>query len=1122
LQHSTRTPRRIAGVLLALLIALSGTLVAHPAVAAPVASGSLSWGFKETFRNYVPQEGQTAVAPAVRGEGGIWQLPAASGDYDPDSRVIEAGFDGGLHFDFPGRFTITLSDPRVTIAGSAGVVNLQVHFVNAADGAETTERVDFATLDATRGTRTNVDGTISWTGIPARLTAAGATAFRGYYVAGTTLDPIGLTVSGDWPTEEAAVDELTEPGTEGYAPTSVLDVQADYTQGLLTSDAVRDRAYTFAVRLDPSTYVSTTTFTAIDTAAREVVTERQLPGVVAETQPATVNGTTGALAVPVTSDGSAAFAEDGTSYLGGVVVLDDPEAEPRLVLLPRAVAAVDWDETTGDLVALHSTGANRQVTVFPAAAGVYQPKTTVPLGVAASSTTRTGLTNPASAGSIAVDDQTGTVHVVLEYTARLTSTGAVASDLLSAPIRGEGAVPAQEQSVLALPATSSRVGSPLVDPANGELLVPLRSGGYLVAALRAVAPTVTEHPADLAAYWFQIDGDRLWVQGAASKAIELRDRATGELLRTITDLGDTPQRTTNGFGVLRNGDIVIGGGQVTSIGTDTDTGGVRFLTRTVTPAITSSPGSASIALQSVRSAEDGSIAPVPAALRLSAAAEGTPAPSIRWQMETASGWADLVDGDSVQGAASGTLAFWLSDAGETRVRAIFRSGIELADGTTAAVGAIATEPVTITATVDPPEEPGGEEPGGGAVGEDGSLTGVENASGASTTVKPGVEIPLEGAELALTGSGFTKGSNGSGLYALYGYVARYPSQGGAAGDGYDYVPGGGSSGQEGQLFVTWPDNASTGAAANATFDGTTSAGFSATGIRAAASFTGQSGATVDCLDGSVQCGVITIGAHGGRDAGLETFTPVFFTGQEIPASIGGGGTGEQPANPPAPLEPPVVRTPPATTPVSTGAASAEAPSSARQTVAAGALPVAAEAPRTLPADSEGLLAELEAGTVAVVSAEAAGVDGELEAGSTVAFELAWDGEDAGGTVWAYSTPVEAGAFTVAEGLATGAADLTGLEPGEHHLVLSGDAGTIVAVPITIAEVEAAEALAVESDDVAAQASPIPVPASSDPLWFVAAGLGGALLIVLLMGILLATGVLRLGPAKRAATSGAHS
>lgn len=254
-----------------------------------------------------------------------------------------------------------------------------------------------------------------------------------------------------------------------------------------------------------------------------------------------------------------------------------------------------------------------------------------------------------------------------------------------------------------------------------------------------------------------------------------------------------------------------------------------------------------------------------------AGAVGWPIPVVQWQskLPDAGDWVRIPDATALT-YTSGQLE--LSASG-TQYRAVF----------TNSEGETATNAATLTVT-----KPAGPDDHGTLgvpdVQNDGSIVGDENAAGAYTHVSRGIDLPVKGATLKVDGQGFTKNTNHSGVYVLFGYLAKAPSAGANAGNGYDFNPGGGASGQEGQLFVAWPDNTETGSAANATFTSIKDGGFSTEGLYAVAEFTGQSGMKVDCLDGSVVCGVITIGAHGSRDADLETFTPVFFEGQEVPTT----------------------------------------------------------------------------------------------------------------------------------------------------------------------------------------------------------------------------------------------
>jgi hypothetical protein len=162
------------------------------------------------------------------------------------------------------------------------------------------------------------------------------------------------------------------------------------------------------------------------------------------------------------------------------------------------------------------------------------------------------------------------------------------------------------------------------------------------------------------------------------------------------------------------------------------------------------------------------------------------------------------------------------------------------------------------------------------------------AAGASVSVSvvgrpdlTGVADPAYLTQLQLTGSGFQSIVNGfGGVYVLFGWVdgdGWQPSQGGSTGADYRYVPDDEANPVGYASFVSFPGS-STEYAANGGIlaeDGT----FSATLQVPGSTFTSldRSGiaSEVDCTE--VQCGIITIGAHGVPNANNETFTPIKFT-----------------------------------------------------------------------------------------------------------------------------------------------------------------------------------------------------------------------------------------------------
>ena len=150
----------------------------------------------------------------------------------------------------------------------------------------------------------------------------------------------------------------------------------------------------------------------------------------------------------------------------------------------------------------------------------------------------------------------------------------------------------------------------------------------------------------------------------------------------------------------------------------------------------------------------------------------------------------------------------------------------------------------------------------------------------------------------VSGSGFQSIPKAfGGMYVFFGWVSDpsggswAPSRGGVSGDSYRYVPDAQEAQNAGyQRFVAFPGSSTEAEANGGTIaaDGTWSTDLVIPGAR----FEAADGTAVDCT--AVQCGIITIGAHGVRNANNESFTPVTFAGSDAGAGTGaddaaGGG-----------------------------------------------------------------------------------------------------------------------------------------------------------------------------------------------------------------------------------------
>ncbi len=195
---------------------------AHAAAQA-VASGATDWGVLASWRKYVlgnfgpgsvgtitPAGGATANGTLAE-PSGYFGFPAAGGSFQQglygaaDKLTLNTA--GSITFAKPGHciVSVEVSNLEVKIDGANSAITLDSGYhVNKAEGKTCVEepavpatRVTFANLDLNGIVPTySANGkTVTWTAVPASLTAAGSAAFiGGKYPAGQTLDPVTISV----------------------------------------------------------------------------------------------------------------------------------------------------------------------------------------------------------------------------------------------------------------------------------------------------------------------------------------------------------------------------------------------------------------------------------------------------------------------------------------------------------------------------------------------------------------------------------------------------------------------------------------------------------------------------------------------------------------------------------------------------------------------------------------------------------------------------------------------------------------------------------------------------------------------------------------------------------------
>ncbi|MEU0686756.1 HtaA domain-containing protein [Streptomyces uncialis] len=169
-----------------------------------VNGGRLDWGIKSSFQRYVTgpiaQGNFTLQGGSATVGAGQFRFHSANGTYDPDTGAFRAGFSGGVRFTGHKKpngdlqLDLTISRPTVRISGGSGTLYADMVSKQLKTGKVTNAaQVPLASLNLS-GVDMRGGGTpVALNGIPATLTAQGATAFEGYYTAGTALDPVSLS-----------------------------------------------------------------------------------------------------------------------------------------------------------------------------------------------------------------------------------------------------------------------------------------------------------------------------------------------------------------------------------------------------------------------------------------------------------------------------------------------------------------------------------------------------------------------------------------------------------------------------------------------------------------------------------------------------------------------------------------------------------------------------------------------------------------------------------------------------------------------------------------------------------------------------------------------------------------
>ncbi|MFG2221902.1 HtaA domain-containing protein [Streptomyces sp. NPDC048644] len=199
-----------------------------PAASPAIVDGTLDWGVKKSFRDYVTGpigNGKAELSGGATASGAGYRFPKGHGTHD--TAAMNAAFHGSVRFlAHSGALDMKFSDLKVKVAGTKGTLIADVSAKSRESGkVTTTDAMPVADLKVPSGALKPAKGIVTLDKVPATLTAAGAKAFDNMYRKGETLDPVTLAVSLDGDAalpsgNSGAGDGTSDTGTAGTGAAS--------------------------------------------------------------------------------------------------------------------------------------------------------------------------------------------------------------------------------------------------------------------------------------------------------------------------------------------------------------------------------------------------------------------------------------------------------------------------------------------------------------------------------------------------------------------------------------------------------------------------------------------------------------------------------------------------------------------------------------------------------------------------------------------------------------------------------------------------------------------------------------------------------------------------------------
>ncbi|HEY1179033.1 MAG TPA: HtaA domain-containing protein [Phytomonospora sp.] len=184
----------------------SGTPTTKPDAPAKILDGTLDWGVKKSFRDYIAgpiAKGKVELSGGATDNGNGYRFGKATGTYDAAKKLLTATYEGTVHFlghESGGHYELdlTFTDLFIKVTGAKGVLY--------------TGKTPLATFTAEVAVK---DKAIALNALPAKLTAEGTAFFGGFYQEGAELDPITTALALDADAQLPGPGTTTTPGDGG-------------------------------------------------------------------------------------------------------------------------------------------------------------------------------------------------------------------------------------------------------------------------------------------------------------------------------------------------------------------------------------------------------------------------------------------------------------------------------------------------------------------------------------------------------------------------------------------------------------------------------------------------------------------------------------------------------------------------------------------------------------------------------------------------------------------------------------------------------------------------------------------------------------------------------------------